>query len=129
MVSAQYAGLDLELTGGLLEHDVFGDERNNTIRYKTASDRFSWKAYNEYPGLINPQMSWQAVSVLMIAEIVSNGMLSLPQALAVVSYPGSLIDVLVSILAGSVLSLIGDRHGIVVLQGPGNLATNRTKMS
>jgi hypothetical protein len=40
----------------------------------------------EYPGLTDPQMSWQAVSVLMIAEIVSNGMLSLPQALAVVSY-------------------------------------------
>jgi hypothetical protein len=47
MVSAQYSGLDLELMGGLLEHDVFGDERNNTIRYKTASDRFSWEACNE----------------------------------------------------------------------------------
>ena len=40
----------------------------------------------EYAGLTDPQMSWQAVAVLMIAEIVSNGMLSLPQALAVVSY-------------------------------------------
>jgi hypothetical protein len=67
-------------------------------------------------------MSWQAVSVLMIAEIVSNGMLSLPQALAVVSYSGSLLDVLVSMVAASGLSLRGDYHGILVLRRPGNLA-------
>ncbi len=50
---------DAEAVGGPVtydhEHDVFGDEKNNTIRYKT--------------------MSWWAVAVLMIAEIVSNGML------------------------------------------------------
>jgi hypothetical protein len=70
------------LTGGILEHDVFGDEKNNTIRYKTVCGL----SLNEIlvPMLTALQMSWQAVSVLMIAEIVSNGMLSLPGALAVV---------------------------------------------
>ncbi|TFK57393.1 hypothetical protein OE88DRAFT_130401 [Heliocybe sulcata] len=44
--------------------DVFGDEESNDIRYKT--------------------LRWQFVALLMIAEIVSNGMLALPSALAVV---------------------------------------------
>ena len=54
------------------EHDVFGNEENATIKYKT--------------------LSWQLVAVLMIAEIVSNGMLSLPAALAVVGIvPGIIL--------------------------------------
>ncbi|KIJ68230.1 hypothetical protein HYDPIDRAFT_82700 [Hydnomerulius pinastri MD-312] len=44
--------------------DVFVDDEHHQIQYKT--------------------LSWQFVSLLMIAEIVSNGMLSLPGALAVV---------------------------------------------
>ena len=54
------------------EHDVFGDEQNHQIKYKT--------------------LSWQLVAVLMIAEIVSNGMLSLPSSGGVVgvSYLGIL---------------------------------------
>jgi hypothetical protein len=44
----------------VIVNDVFGDEANHDIRYKT--------------------MSWQMVAVLMIAEIVSNGMLSLPSS-------------------------------------------------
>ncbi|KAG1812299.1 transmembrane amino acid transporter protein-domain-containing protein [Suillus variegatus] len=44
--------------------DVFGEDGIHQIQYKT--------------------LSWQAVSLLMIAEIVSNGILSLPSALAVV---------------------------------------------
>ncbi|KAG2158660.1 uncharacterized protein EDB93DRAFT_1119520, partial [Suillus bovinus] len=35
-------------------------------------------------------LSWQAVSLLMIAEIVSNGILTLPSALAVVGEPAIL---------------------------------------
>lgn len=46
------------------ERDVFGDEENHQIKYKT--------------------LSWQLVAVLMIAEIVSNGMLSLPSSGGVV---------------------------------------------
>jgi hypothetical protein len=46
------------------EHDVFGNEENHQIKYKT--------------------LSWQLVAVLMIAEIVSNGMLSLPSSGGVV---------------------------------------------
>ncbi|KAH9946829.1 amino acid transporter [Amylocystis lapponica] len=53
------------------EHDVFGNEDEHDIRYKT--------------------MSWQFVCFLMIAEIVSNGMLSLPNAMAVVGIVPSLI--------------------------------------
>ncbi|KAG2129974.1 transmembrane amino acid transporter protein-domain-containing protein [Suillus clintonianus] len=44
--------------------DVFVEDEVHQIQYKT--------------------LSWQAVSLLMIAEIVSNGILSLPSALAVV---------------------------------------------
>ncbi|CAL1705083.1 unnamed protein product [Somion occarium] len=51
--------------------DVFGDETNHDIRYKT--------------------LSWQFVSMLMIAEIVSNGMLSLPNAMAAVGIVPALI--------------------------------------
>jgi hypothetical protein len=46
------------------DRDVFGDEENHQIKYKT--------------------LSWQLVAVLMIAEIVSNGMLSLPSSGGVV---------------------------------------------
>lgn len=54
------------------EHDVFGNEENATIKYKT--------------------LSWPMVAVLMIAEIVSNGMLSLPAATAVVGIvPGVIL--------------------------------------
>ena len=54
------------------DHDVFGDEANAAIRYKT--------------------LSWPMVAVLMIAEIVSNGMLSLPAATAVVGIvPGVIL--------------------------------------
>ncbi|EPQ60892.1 hypothetical protein GLOTRDRAFT_124634 [Gloeophyllum trabeum ATCC 11539] len=51
-------------SSNIVTDDVFGDEEGHQIRYKT--------------------LSWQVVSLLMIAEIVSNGMLSLPSALAVV---------------------------------------------
>lgn len=52
--------------------DVFGKEENHDIQFK--------------------KLSWPLVAVLMIAEIVSNGMLSLPSALAAVGMvPGLLI--------------------------------------
>lgn len=49
---------------GSVTHDVFGNEEGHAIQYKT--------------------LSWQMVAVLMIAEIVSNGMLSLPSSSGVV---------------------------------------------
>ncbi|KAF8845266.1 hypothetical protein BDN67DRAFT_987000 [Paxillus ammoniavirescens] len=51
--------------------DVFENDDQHQIHYKT--------------------LSWQFVSLLMIAEIVSNGMLSLPSALAVVGIVPALI--------------------------------------
>lgn len=53
------------------EHDVFGSENDHDIQYKT--------------------LSWQFVAFLMIAEIVSNGMLSLPNAMAAVGIVPSLV--------------------------------------
>jgi len=54
--------------------DVFGHEEDHQIQYKT--------------------LSWPLVAVLMIAEIVSNGMLSLPSSLAVVGLvPGIIVIV------------------------------------
>ncbi|KAF9469307.1 transmembrane amino acid transporter [Collybia nuda] len=62
------------------EHDVFGNEDDHQIQYKT--------------------MSWQLVAVLMIAEIVSNGMLSLPSSLAVVGIvPGVILIVFLGTFA------------------------------
>ena len=45
-------------------------------------------------------LSWEMVAVLMIAEIVSNGMLSLPSSLAVVGIvPGVILIVFLGVFA------------------------------
>ncbi|KAJ9642694.1 hypothetical protein H2204_002342 [Knufia peltigerae] len=65
---------------GYHAHDVFGNEENAAIKYKT--------------------LSWPLVAVLMIAEIVSNGMLSLPAATAVVGIvPGVVLIAFLGIFA------------------------------
>ena len=76
--SAPAAGMDSHeygrdhYTGPGTINDVFGDEENHDIKYKT--------------------LGWPMVAVLMITEIVSNGMLSLPSALASVGMvPGILV--------------------------------------
>ncbi|KXL46299.1 MAG: hypothetical protein FE78DRAFT_146451 [Acidomyces sp. 'richmondensis'] len=62
------------------DEDVFGHEEGHDIKYKT--------------------LSWQLVAVLMIAEIVSNGMLSLPSSLAVVGIvPGIVIIIFLGVFA------------------------------
>lgn len=58
------------------ERDVFGNEEDHQIKYKT--------------------LSWQLVAVLMIAEIVSNGMLSLPSSGGVVGLVPNVILIVVS---------------------------------
>jgi len=60
------------------EHDVFGNEENHQIKYKT--------------------LSWQLVAVLMIDEIVSNGMLSLPSSGGVVGLVPNVILIVVCIM-------------------------------
>ncbi|RMY44409.1 hypothetical protein D0865_10570 [Hortaea werneckii] len=60
--------------------DVFGHEEGHDIKYKT--------------------LSWPLVAILMIAEIVSNGMLSLHSSLAVVGIvPGLIIIVFLGVFA------------------------------
>ncbi|KND90094.1 N amino acid transport system protein [Tolypocladium ophioglossoides CBS 100239] len=60
--------------------DVFGREDHHDIKYK--------------------KLSWPLVAILMIAEIVSNGMLSLPSSLAVVGMvPGLVIIVFLGVFA------------------------------
>lgn len=60
--------------------DVFGREEEHQIKYKT--------------------LSWQMVAALMIAEIVSNGMLSLPSAVAVVGLvPGVILIIFLGVFA------------------------------
>ena len=60
--------------------DVFGAEEHHDIHYKT--------------------LTWPLVAVLMIAEIVSNGMLSLPSSLAVVGLvPGLILIVFLGVFA------------------------------
>ncbi|CAO1599952.1 hypothetical protein XANCAGTX0491_003658 [Xanthoria calcicola] len=65
---------------GYHDADVFGREEDHQIQYKT--------------------LSWPLVAVLMIAEIVSNGMLSLPSSLAVVGLaPGLVLIIFLGIFA------------------------------
>ncbi|KAL8772925.1 MAG: hypothetical protein Q9209_001945 [Squamulea sp. 1 TL-2023] len=65
---------------GYHDADVFGREEDHQIQYKT--------------------LSWQFVAVLMIAEIVSNGMLSLPSSLAVVGLvPGLVLIIFLGVFA------------------------------
>lgn len=60
--------------------DVFGQEDKHDIKYKS--------------------LSWPLVAVLMIAEIVSNGMLSLPSSVAVVGMvPGLMMIVFLGVFA------------------------------
>lgn len=62
------------------DQDVFGHEEGHDIKYKT--------------------LAWPMVAVLMIAEIVSNGMLSLPSSLAVVGIvPGLILIVFLGVFA------------------------------
>ncbi|KAI4143014.1 MAG: hypothetical protein L6R39_004740 [Caloplaca ligustica] len=65
---------------GYHDVDVFGREEDHQIQYKT--------------------LTWPLVAVLMIAEIVSNGMLSLPSSLAVVGLvPGLVLIVFLGAFA------------------------------
>ena len=60
--------------------DVFGQEEGHDIKYKT--------------------LSWQAVAMLMITDVVSNGTLSLPSSLAVIGIvPAVLIIFALGVLA------------------------------
>lgn len=62
------------------DRDVFGHEGSHDIKYKT--------------------LTWPVVSLLMIAEIVSNGMLSIPSAMATVGLaPGVIITVFLGVFA------------------------------
>ncbi len=67
---------------GTAQVDVFGDEENHDIRYKTLSWQVSRKTISW--AQLSHILIIQFVSALMIAEIVSNGILSLPNAMAVV---------------------------------------------
>lgn len=72
-------------------HDVFGNEEHHQVSFRYPP------AMRQLQALIRSQihyktLSWQFVAVLMIAEIVSNGMLSLPSSLAAVGIvPGVII--------------------------------------
>ena len=60
--------------------DVFGPEKGHDIKYKT--------------------LTWPMVALLMIAEIVSNGTLSLPSSLAAVGVvPGVVVILFLGIFA------------------------------
>ena len=74
---------EFETSPGSPAEDVFGDEEEHDIRYKTLSWQVSWSI--ALLGLRETNtVPMQLVSALMIAEIVSNGMLTLPNAMAVV---------------------------------------------
>ncbi|KAI1087879.1 transmembrane amino acid transporter protein-domain-containing protein [Rostrohypoxylon terebratum] len=71
---------DVDFNGPGLPDDVFGEEESHDIKYKT--------------------MTWPFVAVLMITEIVSNGMLSLPSSLdAVGMVPGVIVTAFLGVFA------------------------------
>lgn len=62
------------------DKDIFGHEENHDIKYKT--------------------LSWQGVAFIMIAEIASSGILSLPSALAAVGMvPGIILIIFLGVFA------------------------------
>lgn len=71
---------DGPVQGSNTAHDVFGTEQGHAIKYRT--------------------LSWQLVAILMIAEIVSNGILSLPYAVATIGLiPGIIVVAFLGIWA------------------------------
>jgi hypothetical protein len=75
----------------MTDRDVFGNEDGADIKYKT--------------------LSWPLVAVLMIAEIVSNGMLSLPAATAVVGIvPGVVLIVFLGNMTAEIPVGFADRR-------------------
>ncbi|KAK4546778.1 hypothetical protein LTR36_001510 [Oleoguttula mirabilis] len=79
--------------------DVFGHEEGHDVRTSTTLSSLSaWLTVSSQ--IKYKTLSWQLVAVLMIAEIVSNGMLSLPSSLAVVGIvPGLIIIVFLGVFA------------------------------
>ncbi|KAI1499702.1 transmembrane amino acid transporter protein-domain-containing protein [Biscogniauxia marginata] len=74
-IVARYNDDETRYTGPGLPDDVFGPEDGHDIKYKT--------------------LSWPLVAVLMITEIVSNGMLSLPSSLAAVGVVPGVVTIFV----------------------------------
>ncbi|KAI1816682.1 transmembrane amino acid transporter [Poronia punctata] len=74
------SGGDFHEENNIQPDDVFGSEEGHDIKYKT--------------------LSWPLVAVLMITEIISNGMLSLPSSLAAVGVvPGVIVILFLGIFA------------------------------
>ena len=77
--------------------DVFGHEEDHEVCIHQMDILSSLLVENELILLLQiiyKTLSWELVAVLMIAEIVSNGMLSLPSSLAVVGLvPGVVLIV------------------------------------
>ena len=76
--------------------DVFGDEDSHAIKYKT----LSWQVSSSVRDSLSSSHEWamQFVSALMIAEIVSTGILTLPNAMAVVGRFSTLSSVMEDVL-------------------------------
>lgn len=74
----------------LAAHDVFGDEKDHEIQYKTLSWQVSpiGRAESQSAYVLS---TLQFMACMMIAEIVSTGLLSLPNAMAVVGIVPALI--------------------------------------
>ena len=76
--------------------DVFSDEETHDIHYKT----LSWQVSSSVRDSLSSSHEWamQFVSALMIAEIVSTGILTLPNAMAVVGRFSTLSSVMEDVL-------------------------------
>lgn len=80
--------------------DVFGNEEGAQVRTLSRLLEHGISTELSIFQIQYRTMTWQLVSALMIAEIVSNGMLSLPSSLAVVGMvPGVIIILFLGIFA------------------------------
>ena len=79
--------------------DPFGHEENHQVN-SMLKTKFELSLTAVFQQIKYKTLSWPLVSILMIAEIVSNGMLSLPSSLAVVGIvPGVILIVFLGVFA------------------------------
>ncbi|KAJ5369593.1 hypothetical protein N7509_014205 [Penicillium cosmopolitanum] len=88
--------VDVKPTDFPAEQDPFGDEREETVKYKT--------------------MTWWQTGMIMIAETISLGILSLPKALSIL---GLLPGIFTILLVGMISTYTGYTIGKLKTQHPG----------
>ncbi|KAI4272344.1 MAG: hypothetical protein L6R38_006642 [Xanthoria sp. 2 TBL-2021] len=85
---------------GYHDADIFGTEEDHQVCLVCGENQVPLLMIGTLGQIQYKTLSWPLVAVLMIAEIVSNGMLSLPSSLAVVGLvPGLILIIFLGMFA------------------------------